>query len=538
MVSERFTRAYLLGLAFTCGAAVMAVEMAGQRSLVPHFGSSTYVWTNVIGVILAALSLGYLAGGRIADRFPRPVVLVAIVAAAGVLCLGIPLLVHRFGEAMIPDGTTQEAAFRVVYLGSFLTVLLFFAPPVFLLAMVSPFIIRLLTREAGEVGRASGMVYGVSTVGSIAGTFLPTLWLIPALGTSKTLLAAAGFLTAFAAVGIALFAARRGRAAAALLVAWAATAALLAPSGIKGGPRTLAETESRYQYVRVYERGDAVVLSHNEGLETFQSFIIRGQALTGAAYYDYFNLVPLHFDPAVRPRLRVYVAGLAAGVVSRQLHHFFGETFRLEVDGAEIDPAVLEMGRRFFGLEGGGNRNLRADAADGRMFLEGAGEPYDVILVDAYADQMYVPFHLATVEFFRRARERLAPGGIVCMNVADFLPEGPVLRALRDTMAAVFRRVEQVKVPGGMNHLLYAARDGALSEETVRANLEAPSFLSRPEARELASIVRYALESRGTHFLRPDAEPFTDARAPVEALADRSFREARREMIRSLEATR
>ncbi|MCU0724148.1 MAG: fused MFS/spermidine synthase, partial [Planctomycetes bacterium] len=425
--------------------------------------------------------------------------LLAIVAAAGVLCLGLPLLVHRFGEAMIPEGTRQESAFRVVYLGSFLTVLLFFAPPVFLLAMVTPFLIRLRARETGEVGRASGAVYGASTVGSLAGTFLPTLWTIPAWGTSGTLLAAAGCLTAFAALGIALFATGSGKAAAAGLLLAVLAASLLAPGGVKRGPGTLAETESRYQYVRVYERGPTVVLTHNEGLDTFQSCMVRNRALVPFSYYDFFLLLPLHFDPASRPRMRVYVAGLAAGVVSRQLHHFFGETFRLEIDGAEIDGAVLDMGRRFFGLDGPANRNLAALEADGRVALEAAGEPYDLVLIDAYAEQMYIPFHLSTAEFFGRVRGRLSPGGLACMNVADYRADGPVVRAVRDTIASVFGRVEQVSVPGGMNHLLYATRDGTASPDAVRAGLDAPSFLSRPEARELAVLVRYALESRRTH---------------------------------------
>ncbi|MHC4600267.1 MAG: fused MFS/spermidine synthase, partial [Planctomycetota bacterium] len=351
-------RILLLVLALVSGACVMTVEMAGQRSLTPFFGSSTYVWTNVIGVILAALSVGYLVGGRLADRNPRPLLLLGIVSAASALCLLIPVVVHPLAGALIPEGARQESAFRVIYLGSFLVTLLLFAPPILTLGMVPPFLVRLLTRETREVGRASGHVYALSTVGSILGTFLPTLVLIPWVGTKMTILLAGGTLLVFSMAGIALFASGGRKLAAAVFLPLLIPAVLGATQPVKGGPATLAEHESPYQYVRVHVKEDALILSLNEELETYHSLLLDGKALTDATHFDYFLLAPLHFDPDLHPRLRVYVAGLAGGVVSRQLHHFFGETFRLEVDGAEIDPTVLAMGRRFFGLQGSENRNL------------------------------------------------------------------------------------------------------------------------------------------------------------------------------------
>lgn len=525
-MADTTRRGYLFALAFVSGACVMTVEMAGQRALVPHFGSSTYVWTNIIGVILAALSVGYLLGGRIADRAPDARILLGVVAAASLLCMLVPVVVHPLAEALIPAGTRQESAFRLVYLGSFLVTLLLLAPPIFLLGMVSPFTIRLLTREAGEVGRSSGTVYALSTVGSIVGTFLPTLVLIPSLGTARTILAAAGSLCLFAVAGFGLFAAKRRAAAAALLVPLL-PALLLSGMPAKGGGDALEERESRMQYIRVLERGDTRILSLNEGLQTYHSLTVRGRALTGASHFDYFNLVPLHFDPALRPRLRVYVAGLAAGTVSRQLHHFFGETFRLEVDGAEIDAAVLDTGRRHFALGPPGHRNLRAMAADGRVALAEAGEPYDIVLVDAYANQMYIPHQLASVEFFARVKARLAPGGIACINVADFTPEGPLLTALKNTMASVFGTVVQVRIPAAVNYFLYAAREGEPSEDILQAGLRRASFLSRPEAPQLVDLLRYAVHARTVHRADPGTRLLTDDHAPLEALMDAAFRKAR-----------
>ncbi len=534
MSSERANRVFLILLALFSGACVMTVEMAGQRSLTPHFGSSTYVWTNVIGVILAALSVGYMVGGRLADRKPEALVLFSVVTAAGVVSLLIPFVVHPLGNAMIPEGVRQASAFRIVYLGSFLITLLLFAPPVFLLGMVSPFIVRLLTRDKEEVGRSSGVVYACSTVGSILGTFLPTLVLIPWIGTSRTMLLAAGVLCIFGGAGFLVRLAGRKRSAAALLFVPLAAGPVTPLPSPRGGEETLAETESRFQYVRVYTREEARVLSLNEGLQTYHSLMVPGRALTGGTHFDFFNLLPLYFDPGRGERLRVFIGGLAAGIMSRQIHHFFGRAFRLEVDGAEIDEAVLEMGRRYFELDGPANRNLEARAADARVFLARTRGPYDLVILDAYANQMYIPFQLTTREFFELARSRLAPGGVLGINAADFGPDATLLSAVRNTLAEVFGRVEQVEIPAGMNYLLIARRGEPVPADVLKRRMDRAAFLSRPEARILKPLLVHAAEAREIHYPVPGGIVLTDDRAPVEALMDASFRQAREEMIASL----
>jgi hypothetical protein len=143
---------------------------------------------------------------------------------------------------------------------------------------------------------------------------------------------------------------------------------------------------------------------------------------------------------------------------------------------------------------------------------------------------MYIPFQLASKEFFDRARERLAPGGVLCVNAVDFSPRAPLLTAVRNTLARVFGRVDQVKIPGGMNYLLFAAGDSGVRDDVARRNLDRPSFASRSEAGELAALLQEALESRRSFHGEPGGAVLTDDFAPVEALMDASFREARRRM--------
>ncbi|MCU0722940.1 MAG: fused MFS/spermidine synthase, partial [Planctomycetes bacterium] len=470
-------RSFLYFVALAAGAAGMALEMTAQRALAPHFGSSTYIWANVIGILLAGLSLGYWAGGRLADRRASPSLLLGLLGAVSVWAALVPLVVHPLGRACIPEGTPAEHSFRINLLGSFLCTLLLFGPPVVLLGAAQPFLVRLLSRDPGETGRTAGRVNAFSAVGSLAGTFAPTLVLIPALGTRLAFTACAAALAALAAGGALLFARGRPRYAAALLLLPLLPSALLGRGPVNPDPGTLEESESPYQYIRVYEREGRRFLTMNEGRDQFHSLQVEGKALTEGQYFDYLNLVPLHFDPAMHPSLRICVVGLAAGVYSRQAHHFFGGMFRVEIDGAEIDPSVLAAGRRHFGLDGPLHRNLAAAAADGRIHLASSQGGYDLVAVDAYSRQLYIPFHLITEEFFRLCAEKLRPGGFVAVNVCDFGERSPALSAVRNTCARVFGTAYLLRLPRTMNHLLYA-RKGSLPADLdrVRENLLDPAF--------------------------------------------------------------
>ena len=180
-------------LVFTAGFTLMLVEITAPRILGPFFGTSTHVWTNIIGVILAALSIGYYAGGRMADRWPSPVLLCLVVMAGCGLAFLIPFVTPALGTWLFGPGLDPGQARVQMNLGSLLTALCLFFPPALLLAVVPPFTIRCLA-EHGRLGRAAGTVYALGTIGSILGTFLPTFLLTPWLGTRGTVLSATGLL--------------------------------------------------------------------------------------------------------------------------------------------------------------------------------------------------------------------------------------------------------------------------------------------------------------------------------------------------------
>ena len=153
--------------------------------------------------------------------------------------------------------------------------------------------------------------------------------------------------------------------------------------------------------------------------------------LTGGVWDAFLALPPL----LGRELERVAILGNAAGTTARALGVFYPEA---QIDGVELDPAVSRVGRTYFGLDD--NPRLTVHDADARPFLRSTDERYDLIVVDAY-HQPYVPFYLATREFFRLVRERLAPGGIVALNVAAVPDDRRLVRAVGTTLAAEFPQV-------------------------------------------------------------------------------------------------
>jgi len=170
--------------AFLVGMSVMGIEMAASRLLTPYFGSSLYIWTNIIGIIMIALTMGYYVGGRVADRYTSERPLYLIILAAGSYVLLVPLLARLVINFMLREITEHPLS---IFYSSFLSIWPLFVIPFMFLGMVTPYIIKLKSRQVATVGHIAGQVAACSTFGSILGTFIPVFLAIPFLGTKKTI---------------------------------------------------------------------------------------------------------------------------------------------------------------------------------------------------------------------------------------------------------------------------------------------------------------------------------------------------------------
>jgi spermidine synthase len=481
-LTPRF-HATLTGVVFAAGVGSLATEIAASRLLAPYFGNSTIVWANVIGLILASLSLGYWLGGRLADRRPSPRALGGVVVVAACMIAVTPFVARPLLDLSV-EGLDRVSAGAAI--GSFFGVLVLFVPPVILLGMVAPFAIRLALTDLESAGTVAGRLYAVSTVGSLLGTFLSALVLIPAIGTQRTLLASAALIGA----GGAVLLGRRW-----LVVAVGIAALLLVPPGaVKPQAGLLYEDESRYQFIQVVERDGVRRLYLDEGLAT-HSVWRKDEVLTGGVW-DTYLAVP---DLLGRPPERVAMLGNAAGTAARAFERYYPFA---RIDGVELDPAVSETGRRFFGM--GLIRNLEVHDVDARAYLRQTDRTYDLIIVDAYRPP-YVPFYLATKEFFELVRDRLNPGGIVALNVATTPDDHRLAKNIGGTLASVMPRTLAWQ-PLRFNQIVIG-QDGA------------PTGSVRPAPRDVKPLVDDL--RRNARPVKASDDPWTDDRAPVEWITDR-----------------
>ena len=349
-------RTLLYILVFTAGMTTMATEMSASRLLAPYFGNSLYIWANLIGLILIYLTAGYYLGGRLADRRPEPRLLCTLTMAAAVAIAILPFIARPIMGLAI-RGLEQISA--GAFIGSFAVTVLLFAVPVTILGMVAPFAIRLRITGVESAGNVSGSLYALSTVGSIMGTFLPVLVLIPWIGTRNTMLVFAGALAAASAAGLG-----RGLFAGAPLVI---LAGIVIPQGaIKPDPNSIFETESPYHYIQVTEKSGTRYLKLNEGWAV-HSIYNPDRLLTGA-YWDYFSVAPW-FASATSPE-NALVIGNAAGTIPRQLTYFYPD---VHIAGFELDPDVLDPGRRSSALTPRDGRRGPGAGGGGRGGAGGAG---------------------------------------------------------------------------------------------------------------------------------------------------------------------
>ena len=496
------TNRMLLFIVILSGMTTMATEMAGSRLLDPYFGNSQIVWASLIGLIMIYLSAGYFLGGRLADRWPNPAVLYQITLWASFIIGLIPFVARpilRF--AVIGMGEYQAGLLA----GSLLGVLVLFSIPIILLGCVSPFAIRLAMQDVASAGNTSGRIYALSTVGSIVGTFLPVLLLIPTIGTRATFVLISAVLLFPSLIGLLQHAGPRGLLY--LLMPLALTAIILwqGSQPIKETAHLIYETESAYNYIQVVEDEGSVLLKLNEG-EGVHSIYTPSETLTYATW-DYFLVVPYFNNPPYTPeRVRsVCMIGLAAGTIPKLYTFAYGP---IDIDGAEIDPRIIDVGRQYFAMN---EPNLHAYAEDGRRFLARSEETYDIIAVDAYRPP-YIPFHLTTREFFEETRRHLTDDGVVAINVGRTESDSSLVDALASTMSSVFPSTYVINEP------LYGYDLGNAIVVATNQPTQLSNFAENMPALANNPLLEYVAGRTLPYIAVADTSGtvFTDDKAPVE----------------------
>lgn len=505
----RFAGPYLYLSVFLSGGSILVLEIAAGRVMAPHFGNTIFNWTSMIGIILAALSVGYAVGGRLADRNPSPKLFYGIM----ILGAGLVALVPPLRLSVLP---LLEGGFSL-RTGPVVGGLLLFAAPSVVLAALTPFAVRLAARGEGTLGTVTGDLFTWSTVGSIAGTFLTGFVLVPLIGLNAIFLATALALAAAGGGGLYLAKGKTG-AKPPLWIFYFVGASLLTGAAATPNPPgkdadVLLFRENMYHTLRITEK----VQDGKRVRQLFLDFQPEGAMVVGddsAQHFEYTRFLSL--GPAALPEMRrAFFLGGGAFTMPKVLQLLQPG---VEITVAEIDPDVIAAGRRFFRL--GQYPKFRLVTGDGRRALRRTEGKFDFIVGDAYRGLRNIPSHLVTREFFEEVRARLTPRGAFFLNLIAFRagPGAALYASVYRTMKAVFPQVlvfstdpDAPTVP--QNILLFAFREDRPGR--IRRFLD-----------KLAAEPRYRFIAAGRvapPAPRIEGPVLTDDYAPVENLIARGL---------------
>jgi len=428
--SPSWSRGWFFLTAFTTGGVVMALEILGSRLLAPVFGSSLFVWGALIGVVLAAMSTGYATGGWLADRRSPGVILTVLLLTSGLWTL----MLAGIGQPVVFTVSQWTTDPR---LGPCLSASVLLAVPAFCLSGVLPALLRLAIADMGHLGRHTGGMIAVSTIGSLIGTW----------GTSFFLLTWLGSLTLVAMLGVVLVILGlcwwiwTGRARALVLVPVVGSLGVAVWFGfhpILIQPPAIYQEDSPYQQVRVRdEKGLRFLVLDN----TFHAIMWQPDPVRLALPYSQMMMAALGLHPNPQHGL---ILGHGGGSLAKWLQKYWPH---LGLDVVEMDPSVVKAAEEYFEYTPGDTNNVYVQ--DARVFLRQTDRHYDIIWVDVFARHQ-IPFHLTTEEFFSELRAQLTSNGVIAVNLASSDSDLDRVRAeaVVSTMKTAFPHVESFSIPG------------------------------------------------------------------------------------------
>jgi len=488
-------------IAFVGGAVVMVLELVGSRILAPYLGTSIIVWTSLIGIILASLSLGYWWGGKLADKNPNYKTFSSIVLTSGFLIALIALIKTPFLFFL-------QNNFDDLRKASVLATLILFAPPSVTLGMISPYAIRLKMKSIAKSGETAGSIFAVSTAGSIVGTFLAGFVLIATFGSTKIL-----YILSVVLILTSLFTHEKvGKGKATLLFLVISTLFLADFFEPLFKPKLLVDKDTLYNRVWIYESQDPEtkrpILSLVTDARGRQSsmFLDRDDELV-IEYTKYYRLFE-HFNPDAR---RVLMIGGGAYSYPKD---FLKKKQDAKIDVVEIDPALTQLAKRYFNLKE--NLRLTIYHQDGRIFLNKTKNVYDAILMDAFHSSLAIPYQLTTKEVVKKIYDTLSDNGVLIMNVISAIEggKGKFLRAQYYTYKRVFPQV-----------YIFPVHDVENGYSVKNIMLVALKSSETPEFKSKDSQLNEFLANLWTREVEDDLPILTDEFAPVDQYMAEILRE-------------
>jgi spermidine synthase len=404
----------------------LVIEMVAGRILAPFVGVSLYTWTSIIGVILAGISIGAYIGGKLVDRFPARRTLGILLLLSGIAALAIIPLTTLVASYKFP----LSLMWRIFAV----TAIIFFIPGC-LLGTISPVVVRLTLQSLNKAGNTIGKIYAISTLGAIIGTFATGFLLISLMGTRNIIFTMGVILIITALISGGLFKRKSVIAGFILLCV-----AVLTPLYIWAFRVTLTDPayylkESDYYTIKLsrqmgsdnHTRLQTLVLDH-----LIHSYVSLEDPFHIEYPYEriYAEVLKWMFTPD--SSFKTLSIGGGGYTFPRYMELSYPKA---HIEVVEIDPRITDVVYGYLGVPK--NTRIKTTNTDGRWFVMNCSNKYDVIFTDAFND-LSIPYHLTTKEFFQQLRDILNDNGVVMSNVIDNFQKGAFLPSFIRTLQEVF----------------------------------------------------------------------------------------------------
>ena len=409
------------------GAFTMIFEIVGSRIIGPYLGSSVYVWTSLIGIIFASLSLGYWLGGLLSIKRTSYLFLAAMLISAGIF-----VMLTALGNTYVLDRIIKYIpGFK---LRTLIAAVMLFAPASLFFGMVLPYGVKLKMHNITSSGKTVGKLYATSTFGSILGTFSAGFLLLPAFGHTNVQMAISAALFLLAAFILLLDHKWMVSLTPSILLIIAA----LSWNYQHHKTKDYVDQDTRYNRVLIYntldketDRPIRMLRINNENSSAM--FLDQDDDLVFDVL-KYYRLVK-HFVPGFEKTLMIGGSGYAYPKDYLKQHS------NATIDVVEIDPGLTLLAKQYFDLPV--DPRLSIIHEDGRTYINRTQKKYDAVFMDAYKSILTIPFQLTTIEAVQQLNKILGEDGVVFANIISALSEenNQFLKAEFATYSKIFPQV-------------------------------------------------------------------------------------------------
>jgi spermidine synthase len=402
----------------------MALEILASRILAPFVGTSIIVWSNIIGVILIAISLGYWWGGKLSLHINKPEQLFKIGIFAGFAVALLPLLtkVLLLSKTVnfIPSGYYEVIV-------SFIAGGFGFGIPVLIFSLTSPIAIKLLSSDSSSTGSEVGKLYSLTTIFSLFGIYLTTFVLVPVVGLSESLILIAVLLIIINSIFIA-----KKVSINTFFILLLSFSLILSSTRVSAYSQNkiLYQTESLYQGISILQdKNDKRYLVFDR--PEYTQSIYNPKISTFGLYQEYYPYYLYNEDLKIKKDINILILGYSGGYIGKLFHKFKPANTNIQIDGVEIDPKVVEISKKYFGVTDD-ERDIYIE--DARTFTKNGTKKYDIIVADLYNKDIFIPSHLITMEFFSEIKNMTTETGVLLLNVNSKTADSEFLNKIHSTM--------------------------------------------------------------------------------------------------------